>query len=136
MGRFGDVSGEHTTGGSLEPLLGNAQAGSVRVLDIADVEWVCLFDGLEIFVARSSVFDNFASAFWRLFLEEAVDSVHLIRVSKTGIRDGSSLAGWTDLLFLITLLAEVLAPTGHFCSAHGVFFCCEMLLLLCLCDDR
>ena len=38
------------------------------------------------------------------------------------------------LLFLVSLLAEILAETGHFCAAHGVFFCGEVFLLLCFCE--
>jgi hypothetical protein len=38
------------------------------------------------------------------------------------------------LLLLVALFAEVLAATGHFGAAHGVFFGCEVFLDLYLCD--
>ena len=34
------------------------------------------------------------------------------------------------LFFFVPLLGEVLSPSGHLCSAHGVFFCREMFLFL------
>ncbi len=36
----------------------------------------------------------------------------------------------TYLFFFVPLLAQVLAPSGHFGAAHGVLFCGEMLLRL------
>jgi hypothetical protein len=42
--------------------------------------------------------------------------------------------GGTNLLFLVALFAEVLAATGHFSAAHGVFFGCEVFLNLYLCS--
>ncbi len=38
--------------------------------------------------------------------------------------------GWADLFLFVAFLTQVLAASGHFCSAHGVFFGCEMLLRL------
>lgn len=39
----------------------------------------------------------------------------------------------TYLFLFIALLAQILATSGHLGAAHGMFFCCEVLLRLRFC---
>lgn len=38
--------------------------------------------------------------------------------------------GWADLFLFVAFLTQVLTASGHFCSAHSVFFGCKMLFRL------
>jgi hypothetical protein len=67
---------QDASGGSLQPLIGHRERGSLCVLDVADIEGVCaLLLGI-VFLRRLCDFCA-AAAFRRLFFQEAVDCVEL-----------------------------------------------------------
>lgn len=58
------------------------------------------------------------------------------RLGERSVLVGRVGKGGTYLFFFVPLFTEVFTPSGHFGSAHSVFFGCEMFLRLRLWKER